>query len=261
MKPGLGRSAAIAGTVLCILAGIGWLLRSSAPESERAEMSASSVQAEARARPARLDPVAPLPAPPAGGAARVPMAPPAASEVDEDSSGDVTDELTEDLEGMAADLQPLPDQDAIAAAWAQVDFDEVRRALPDNLYFELSAPTDDEEVIAARAAERARWNQEYGKVISGTGTEEEVLAYFDLRARLSADYVELTSYLLDHYGGVLDERDQGLLDLARRLHAARLQEIPVQVERALDRKRQQDEARAAWLADEAEFAGRGAAGD
>ena len=42
--------------------------------------------------------------------------------------------------------------------------------------------------------------------------------------------------------------------LARRMHLSRLEEVPRKVEEAFARKRQQDEARAAWLADEAEFA-------
>jgi hypothetical protein len=145
--------------------------------------------------------------------------------------------------------------DATAQAWSVVDLEEVRRKMPDNLYFELAVPTKDEAVLEARAAERARWNVEYGKVLSGTGTEEEIRAYYDQRARLSGDYVEFTTYLLDNYREVLPERDIALLELARRLHLARLEEIPRQAEEAQERKRKQDEARAAWLADEAEFGG------
>lgn len=156
-------------------------------------------------------------------------------------------------EGMAEDPDAM--QDAIAAGWASVDLEAVRAALPDNLYFELAAPTKDEAVIEARAAERRRWNDEYGKVLSGTASEEEIGVFFDRRARVSTDYVEFTTYLLDHYRDTLHERDVALLELARRMHATRLQEIPRQVEEALVRKQQQDEARAAWLAGEAEFHG------
>lgn len=143
--------------------------------------------------------------------------------------------------------------DSLAQAWSNVDLDEVRRKMPDNLYFKLAAPTTDEAVIEERAAERARWNVEYGKMLSGTGTEEEIRAYYDMRARLSGDYVEFTTHLLDNYREVLPERDVALLELARRMHLSRLEEIPRQVEEARERKRKQDEARAAWLADEAEM--------
>jgi hypothetical protein len=153
----------------------------------------------------------------------------------------------------------VDDQDAIAAAWASIDLDAVRQAMPDNLYFQLAAPTQDEAVLAERAAERERWNAAYGKILSGTGSEDEIRAYYDQRARLSTDYVEFTTYLLDHHRDTLPERDTALLELARRMHAARLEEIPRKIEEAFARKRQQDEARAAWLADEAEFGAGGKA--
>lgn len=155
----------------------------------------------------------------------------------------------EDPEATGEDMY----SDPLAEAWSNVDLEAVRRAMPDNLYFKLSAPTKDEAVLEERAAERARWNVEYGKMLSGTATEEEIRSYYDQQVRLSGDYVEFTTYLLDHHRETLPERDVGLLELARRLHLARLEEIPRKVEETRERKREQDEARAAWLADEAEF--------
>ena len=147
------------------------------------------------------------------------------------------------------------DGDAIAAAWSNVDLAEVRRALPDNIFWQMSAPTRDEAEIERRARERERWNVEYGKVLSGTGTDEEIRAYYDQRARMSGDYVEFTTYLLDHYGDELHPRDAQLLKLARQLHLARLEEIPRGLETALQRKAEQDEARARWQAEERAFTG------
>jgi hypothetical protein len=141
--------------------------------------------------------------------------------------------------------------------WGIVDLDEVRRAMPDNLYWQLAAPTDDLRVEQERADERARWNVEYGKVLSGTGSAEEIEAYFAHRHRLSADYVEFVGYVLDHYGDQLPEQDVGLLELARTLHLARLEEIPRQTQEALARKEAQDRAREAWQREEAEFAAGG----
>ena len=145
------------------------------------------------------------------------------------------------------------DFDAMSDPWAEVDLEQVRAALPDNLYWTVAAPTTDERVLEQRAAERARWNVEYGKVLSGTASEEEIRAYFDHKARVSADYTEFTTYLLDHYGETLPERDVDLLQLARRLHHARLEEFPRKIEEAFERKRAQDAARAAWLADQKAF--------
>ncbi len=171
-------------------------------------------------------------------AARQAPAPPAAGDGAAVAGDDGGDEL---------------DGDAIAAAWANVDLDEVRRALPGNVYWQMGAPTTDEREIERRARERDRWNVEYGKVLSGTGSDAEIRAYYDERARLSGDYVEFTTYLLDHYGDVLPARDVSLLTLARRLHLARLEEIPRSLEQALQRKGEQDEARARWQADERAF--------
>lgn len=147
-----------------------------------------------------------------------------------------------------------PEQiDAMGAAWSQVDMEEVRKAIPENLYWKLSSPTKDPQVLDERDAERKRWNVEYGKILSGTGTEEDIRAYYDFRAKLSGDYIEFSTYLIDHYEGVLSERDIGLLKLAVRLHRARLEEIPRKIEEAFERKRKQDAAREAWLADQQIF--------
>ena len=175
------------------------------------------------------------------------------------------DELEAHLEGMGAARfharqifqwvyrRGVNDFEAMTDPWAEVDLDEVRAALPDNLYWDVGAPTQDEGVIEARAAERARWNVEYGKVLSGNASEAEIRAYYDHRARLAADYVEFATYMLDHYGETLPEQDVGLLHLARRLNHARLEEIPRKIQEAFDRKRAQDAAREAWLADERAF--------
>jgi hypothetical protein len=142
----------------------------------------------------------------------------------------------------------------VDGTWETVEMDEVRAAMPENLYWKFAVPSADPRVAEEREAERDRWNVEYGKMLSGTGTEDEIRAYYDFRARLSTDYVELTTYLLDHYRDDLPERDVALLELARRLHLKRLEEVPRKIEEAFERKRQQDAAREAWLADEKAFA-------
>lgn len=140
-----------------------------------------------------------------------------------------------------------------ALRWSLVDLDVVREALPDNMYWEMSAPTDDPDVVARREQERARWNREYGKVLSGTASEQEIDDYYALRRRISEDAVEFSAYLTTHYGDVLPERDLGLLQLASRLHRARLEEMPRKLAEALERKHQQDRLREAWRADQAAF--------
>jgi hypothetical protein len=147
------------------------------------------------------------------------------------------------------------DTGAFMPTWEAIDMEEVRRAMPDNMYWDMSAPTQDEAELERRRLERERWNVEYGKVLSGTGTEEDVRNYYDHRARLFGDYIEFTTYLIENYGETLSERDLGLLMLARKLSQARIEGIPRKVEESLARTRAQIAAREAWKADQKLFAG------
>jgi hypothetical protein len=136
---------------------------------------------------------------------------------------------------------------------AGVDLEAVRAALPDNLYWQTSAPSDDPSVNEEREREKAFRNEQYGKILSGTGTDEEILDYYDHRMRASTDYVQFVDYLLEHYGSDLSDQDQTLLHVAKRLHLARLEEIPRRIQEARERKAEQDEARRAWLEDQRAF--------
>src|SRR5262245_55383208 len=51
-----------------------------------------------------------------------------------------------------------PEGDQLAGTWEHVDMEALRRALPDNLYWKMAAPSDDPRVQEERDAERARWN-------------------------------------------------------------------------------------------------------
>lgn len=144
-----------------------------------------------------------------------------------------------------------------ALRWSAVDLDALRREIPDNLYWETGAPTEDPEVHEARTRERARWNEAWGQVQAGLASEEEIHAYFAHRQRLSTDYIEFASLLLDRHRDVLPEQDVGLLELALRMHHTRLQELPRRLSEALERKQKQDALREAWLRDEARFAAPG----
>jgi hypothetical protein len=153
----------------------------------------------------------------------------------------------------ASEAQAGEGLDAMAEAWAAVDMEEIRRALPDNLYWQMAAPTQDLREIDRRAEERARWNEEYGRILAGDASEPEIQTYYDQRTRLSSDYVEFVDYLLGHYGNQLPERDVGMLKLASRLHLARLEEIPRKRQEALERKEQQDRARERWRQEQRTF--------
>lgn len=148
---------------------------------------------------------------------------------------------------------PLKDLGSRAAAWSQVDLEAVRAEMPRNLYWKLGLPTEDAALLEERRTIRDRRNAQYGKVLSNTATAEEVDDYYAWRHRLSADYVEFTTHVLDRYRDVLPERDVGLLEMARELHLARLEEIPRRQEEAHERREAHAAARAAWLRDQARF--------
>ena len=181
-------------------------------------------------------------------------APTVATEVAEPTRDKVAASPAPPVENDLIDDIPFLDADQeLAIRWSQVDLEEVRRAMPDNLYWELGAPTTDPAVILEREQERARWNEEFGQVLSGNASEATMHDYFAQRHRLSSDYVEFASHLLDHYGDVLPARDKGLLEFSVTMHQARLQQMPRRLVEALERKDKQDRLREAWLADEAAF--------
>ena len=166
---------------------------------------------------------------------------------------------------VAVGAEPTPDLPEGSEGWMAVNLDDVRKALPDNRYWKYSAPTKDPDLLKWRDEERARWNVQYGKVLSGNATEKEIRDYYDHRAQVAGDDVEFATYMIDHYGDKLPERDVNMLNLAVKLNSARLEEIPRKIEEALARKHKQDEARAAWQADQQAFgagnAGNAAGGD
>lgn len=150
----------------------------------------------------------------------------------------------------------LPElRDPPRGAWQHVDMEALQRTIPKNVYWAIAMPTKDEALIEWRREERTRWNVEYGKVLSGTGTEAEVNGYYAYRQRLSNDYVEFAGYVLAHYGDKLSGQDKALLNLAMDMHMVRLEEIPRQLAEAQERRRQHEEARRVWLAEQRAFDG------
>lgn len=136
---------------------------------------------------------------------------------------------------------PLP-----PAASHPVDLAALRDELPDNVYWELAAPTADAGVLERREAEAARWNALYGRVLSGDASEQEVRDYYAHRRRVSEDYLALSLAVLRTYGPRLPERDLGLYRYGARLHRERLLQLPREEETAQARRREQEAKRAAW---------------
>jgi hypothetical protein len=160
--------------------------------------------------------------------------------------------------GSDAAAAPAPDPGSdevedMETPWAAVDLNALRAELPDNLFWKMASPTTDPAIIEEREAERARWNVEYGKVLSNTATPDEIDTYYAYRYRLSSDYVQFATYLLSDYGDKLAARDVGLLKVAVELHLARLEEIPRQITEAHERAAAHAAARQAWLESEKLF--------
>lgn len=148
---------------------------------------------------------------------------------------------------------PLALDDEPAPALASIDLEAARAALPDNLYWETGAPTQDPRLLGDRERAAKLWNEQYGKILSGTATEQEIQTFFDHRMHLSSDSVRFVDWVIEHQGANLSEQDLELLHVAKRLHLARLAEVPKRMQEALDRKVEQDAAREAWLAEQREL--------
>lgn len=160
-------------------------------------------------------------------------------------------EPSQDLAYKADPLSPMTDP---AEEWARIDFSEMRRALPDNLYWKMAFPTKDQELIDERARIREQWNAEYGKVISNTASDEEIDAFYDEQQRISEDYLEWLVYLAEHYGNLVPRSAIGGLKLAAEMHLARLEEIPRKMAEAKERHAAHERERRAWLEQQQQFA-------
>jgi hypothetical protein len=138
-------------------------------------------------------------------------------------------------------------------AFASIDLESARAALPDNAYWEKLAPTTDPRLLGDRERAAKAWNEQYGKILAGDATEAEIQTFFDDRMRLSSDYVRFADWVIEHQGPKLSDQDLELLHVAKRLHLARVEEVPRRMQEALDRKKAQDAAREAWLAEQRAF--------
>jgi hypothetical protein len=139
-----------------------------------------------------------------------------------------------------------PQERAPARLPQPLDLDSLRARLPDNRYWALAAPTDDPEVLRSRELAARAENVLYGKVLSGTATDEEIEHYFDERRRTLSDYAEVARAVLAD--DQISERDRSLFELALRMDQDRLAALPAEKDAAVARQKLQAERRAAWKA-------------
>jgi hypothetical protein len=136
-----------------------------------------------------------------------------------------------------------------AWAWDKVDMAALEQQLPDNLYWEMAIPSDDELVQELRRETRAYWERQRAMVAANTATELEINDYYDYQQRLSSDYIAFAETLLNNYKSELPARDVQLMGLAKAMHSTRLKEYPAARQKALQRSALQQQERQKWLAD------------
>lgn len=137
--------------------------------------------------------------------------------------------------------------------YGEIDLREARELMPDNIYWQQGAPTKDPEELARRDEEKRRRNEEYGRVLSGDASEDEVRAYYDYKKRVSSDYLEFSEFMARRYRDSDNEEFVGMLELAMKMHAARLQQLPAEMEDALARSRERAQVREDWERQKEEF--------
>jgi hypothetical protein len=119
-----------------------------------------------------------------------------------------------------------------------VDLAELKKKMPDNVYWENDAPTDDEAILRRRHARAIELNRQLGKVLANEATVVEINAYYDQLERVSNDHLAFAEAVLNAGGEDLSERDRGLLEYGVVLHTQKLKELKVERADALRRQRE-----------------------
>ena len=141
---------------------------------------------------------------------------------------------------------PEPVEDENTPKVHPVDLQVIRARLPDNLYWDMAAPTKDPAVLERREASTRHWNELYGKVLSAEASVEQIREYYGHRRKVSEDFITFSQAVLSQYDDVLPDRDRGLYELSIDMHRTRLAELPAQEEDAMERRDAQERRREAW---------------
>lgn len=148
-----------------------------------------------------------------------------------------------------SDVDPQDAYDAKAEAWAKVDMTEIRANTPDNLFWVMAAPSADDFVLEQRKEKRASLKNTETKMMARHASETEIHDYYAYQMQLSEDYIEVITLLLNKYSNVIPEEDYSGQTLARSMHLRKLQELPQQMSRALDLRKDFVSMRELWLSD------------
>nr|WP_226994226.1 hypothetical protein [Myxococcus hansupus] len=141
---------------------------------------------------------------------------------------------------------PEPVEDENTPKVHPVDLQVIRARLPDNLYWDMAAPTKDPAVLERREASTRHWNELYGKVLSAEASVEQIREYYGHRRKVSEDFITFSQAVLSQYDDVLPDRDRGLYELSIDMHRTRLAELPAQEQDAMERREASERRREAW---------------
>jgi hypothetical protein len=151
----------------------------------------------------------------------------------------------------AAAPQDIPYIDGLV--YGDIDLREAKALMPDNIYWQQGAPTKDPAELARREEEKKKRNEEYGRVLAGDASEDEVRAYYDYKKRVSEDYLQFSEFMARRYKGSEHTEMVGLLDMATKMHSELLQQLPAELEEALQRARDRAKVREDWQRQKEEF--------
>jgi hypothetical protein len=137
--------------------------------------------------------------------------------------------------------------------YGDIDLREAKTLMPDNIYWQQGAPTKDPDELARREAEKKKRNEEYGRVLAGDASEDEVRSYYDYKKKVSEDYLEFSEFMARRYRSSDHKEMVGLLDMATKMHAEKLSQLPAELEDALARAKEREKVREDWRRQQEEF--------
>jgi hypothetical protein len=157
-------------------------------------------------------------------------------EVDSKIHGDVTPNVLgflqsgSDQQTVAANVKvsnpslvtAVPSNDLISDVELLV---QIEQALPNNRYWLMASPTEDESLIEARAFEKRVREKRYGEIMAGYASQHDIDEHFaDVRAT-SIDFIEFSEYVLENYANALGPQNLQMHRLSVELHQSRLADL------------------------------------
>jgi hypothetical protein len=102
---------------------------------------------------------------------------------------------------------------------------QIEQALPNNRYWLMASPTEDESLVEDRAFEKRVREKRYGEIMAGYASQHDIDEHFaDVRAT-SIDFIEFSEYVLANYSTLLGPQNLQMHRLSVELHQSRLADL------------------------------------